>query len=267
MMWPRLMTDPKVPPLEARDFRSLNIRGRLKRGVTLAQAQTELSVIARDLERAYPDTNRNQTHRRAHRTAGEDCGAPADGHAAGDAHLLAAAVLFVACANVAGLLASRAPVRAREIALRLAIGAGRSRVVRQLVTESVLIAVLGGVAGLAVGYAGVTMFRQMQIPTDLPIVASFELDRRALLVSLVVALVSAVLFGLAPAIRSTRADLTAVMKATDAAGFGRRRRGAARCWSPGKWRCRSSCSWWPRSSIAAFSSSSAAVRASAPIIC
>ena len=78
--------------------------------------------------------------------------------------------------------------------------------------------------GLGVGYAGVTMFRQFQIPTDLPIVASFELDRRALLVSLVVALVSAVLFGLAPAIRSTRADLTAVMKATDAAGFGRRRR-------------------------------------------
>ena len=87
-----------------------------------------------------------------------------------------------------------------------------------------LIAVVGGVLGLGVGYAGVTLFRQIQIPTDLPIVATFELDRRALLVSLVVALVSAVLFGLAPAIRSTRADLTAVMKATDAAGFGRRRR-------------------------------------------
>ena len=83
---------------------------------------------------------------------------------------------------------------------------------------------IGGVLGLGVGYAGVTLFRQIQIPTDLPIVAVFELDRRALLVSLVVALVSAILFGLAPAIRSTRADLTAVMKATDAAGVGRRRR-------------------------------------------
>jgi hypothetical protein len=68
------------------------------------------------------------------------------------------------------------------------------------------------------------LFRQFQIPTDLPFVASFELDRRALLISLVLALVSAVLFGLAPTIRSTRADLIAVMKGTDAAGFGRGRR-------------------------------------------
>ena len=103
--------------------------------------------------------------------------------------MLAAAVLFVACANVAGLLTSRAPVRAREIALRLAIGAGRPRVIRQLITESVLIAIAGGVLGLGVGYAAVTLFSQIQIPTDLPIVPSFELDRRALLVSLVVALV------------------------------------------------------------------------------
>jgi putative ABC transport system permease protein len=108
--------------------------------------------------------------------------------------------------------------------MRLAIGAGRPRIVRQLITESMLIAVVGGAAGLGVGYAGVRLFRQFQIPTDLPIVASFELDQRALLVSLVVALLSAVLFGLAPAIRATRTDLTAVMKATDAAGFGRRRR-------------------------------------------
>ena len=141
--------------------------------------------------------------------------------------MLAAAVLLVACANVAGLLTSRAPLRAREIALRMAIGAGRFRVIRQLITESVLIAVIGGAAGLGVGYAGVTLFRQVQFPTDLPISPSFDLDRRALLVSLVVALVSAILFGLAPAIRSARADLNAVMKASDAAGDGRRRWGRA----------------------------------------
>jgi predicted permease len=121
-------------------------------------------------------------------------------------------------------MASRAPMRSREIALRLAIGAGRARVVRQLVTESVLIAAIGGAAGLAVGYAGVLLFRQFQIPTDFPIVPSFDLDRRALTLSLVVSLISAILFGLAPAVRSTRTDLTAAMRATDAAGFGRRRR-------------------------------------------
>jgi predicted permease len=227
MMWPGLVPDSRVPPFEARDVRTLDVRGRLKRGVTLAQANTELSVIAGDLERAYPDTNRNQTITARTELQARIAAAPPIARLLVMLNLLAAAVLFVACANVAGLLASRAPVRAREIAMRLAIGAGRPRIVRQLITESLLIAVLGGVLGLGVGYTGVTMFRRFQIPTDLPIVASFELDRRVLLVSLVVALLSAVLFGLAPAIRSTRADLTTVMKSTDAAGFGRRRWGRA----------------------------------------
>src|SRR5206468_11466395 len=93
---------------------------------------------------------------------------------------LALAVLFVACANVAGLLTSRAPVRAREMALRLAIGAGRGRLVRQLVTESLLIALAGGMLGLGIGYAGMTLFRQIELPTDLPVMLSFQMDRRVL---------------------------------------------------------------------------------------
>jgi predicted permease len=137
---------------------------------------------------------------------------------------LALAVLLVACANVAGLLTSRAPARAREVALRLAIGAGRGRLVRQLVTESLLLAIAGGVLGLGVGYAGMTLFRQIEIPSDLPIALAFEMDRRALLFSLFVAMGSAVLFGLVPAIQGTRADLTAVMKAADSVAPGRRRR-------------------------------------------
>ena len=137
---------------------------------------------------------------------------------------LALAVLFVACANVAGLLTSRAPARAREMALRLAIGAGRGRLVRQLVTESLLVAIAGGVAGLGVGYAGMRLFRQIEIPTDLPIALAFQMDRRALAFSLVAAVASAVLFGLVPAIQATRTDLTAVMKASDSVAEGRRRR-------------------------------------------
>jgi putative ABC transport system permease protein len=133
-------------------------------------------------------------------------------------------VLLVACGNVAGLLTSRAPVRAREMALRLAIGAGRGRLVRQLVTESLLIAAAGGLLGLAVGYAGMMLFRQIEIPTDLPILLAFRIDRRALVFSLVVAALSAVVFGLVPAIQATRTDLTAVMKASDAVSLGGRRR-------------------------------------------
>ena len=224
MMRPRLSPDPKRRPLEDRDLRNVTIKGRLKPGVTISEAQSELTVIAKDLERAYPDANRNrkltvQTELQARIAQDQP-----DAMLMAMLTTLAAAVLFVACANVAGLLASRAPVRAREIALRLAIGAGRPRVIQQLITESLLIAIAGGVLGLGIGYASMLVFRRLRIPTDLPIILSFQLDRRALVFGFAVALVSAVLFGLAPAIRSTRADLTSVMKATDAAGFGRRRR-------------------------------------------
>lgn len=223
MMWPRL-TDRHNEPLEARDFRNLEIKGRLAPGVTMSQAQTELSIMAVDLERAYADTNRNQRMTVRTELQNRIANAPPVALLLVMLTMLAAAVLFVACANVAGLLTSRAPLRAREMALRLAIGAGRRRVIRQLITESVVTAIMGGVLGLGLGYAALALFRQIKIPTDLPIVAVFEFDRRALVFSLAVALVSAVLFGLAPAIRSTRADLSAVMKATDAAGPGGRRR-------------------------------------------
>ena len=224
MMWPRLTPDPNARPLEARDARRLTIKGRLKPGVTISQAQTELTVIAKDLGRAYPETNRSRdlvVRTELQTRMAQD---RIDTVVIGMLVTLAGVVLFVACANVAGLLTSRAPVRAREIALRLAIGAGRLRLIRQLITESALIALIGGGLGVVVGYAGVTLFRQIRVPTDLPVSITLELDRRTLVFSLVIALVSAVLFGLAPAIQATRVDLTAVMKATDAAGSGRRRR-------------------------------------------
>jgi macrolide transport system ATP-binding/permease protein len=224
MMSARLVIDPKAASLQARDARNLTLKGRLKPGVSQTEAQTELTTIAADLERAYPDTNKNR--RMAVRTElqARIAQSPPDAMLIAMLSTLALAVLFVACANVAGLLTSRAPVRAREMALRLAIGAGRGRLVRQLVTESLLIAIAGGVLGLGVGYAGMTLFRQIELPTDLPIAISFQLDRRALLFSLAVSFASAVLFGLVPAMQATRTDLTAVMKASDSVAPGRRRR-------------------------------------------
>jgi len=88
---------------------------------------------------------------------------------------LSMAVLLTACINVASLLTSRAPARAKEMALRLAIGAGRGRLIRQWITESLLIALVGGVLGIGVGYAGVRLFQQIQMPTDLPITLSIHL--------------------------------------------------------------------------------------------
>jgi predicted permease len=224
MMAPALMRDARVGSLEVRDTRNLTIKGRLAKGVTQAAAQAELDKIAADLARAYPDTNKNQ--RLAIRTElqARIAQSPPDAMLIAMLATLALAVLIVACANVAGLLTSRAPVRAREMALRLAVGAGRWRLIRQLITESLLLAVAGAVAGLGVGYAGITLFRRIELPTDLPLLLTFEMDRRALVFSLAVAVVSAVLFGLSPAIQATRADLTAVIKTGDGAAPGRRRR-------------------------------------------
>src|SRR4029079_10855897 len=105
-----------------------------------------------------------------------------------------------------------------------AIGAGRGRLVRQLITESLLVAIAGGVLGLGVGYAGMVLFTEIEIPTDLPIALGFQLDRRALLFSLAVSVASAVMFGLVPAGQAPRADRSAIITASDAAAPGRRRR-------------------------------------------
>ena len=224
MMSSQFLNDPKTASLQARDARNLTLKGRLARGVSQATAQAELTTIGTDLTRAYPDTNKNRrlvVRTELQARMAED---PPDATLVAMLATLALAVLFVACANVAGLLTSRAPARAREMALRLAIGAGRGRLVRQLITESLLIALAGGVAGLGIGYAGMMLFRQIEIPTDLPIALAFQMDRRALLFSLAVSVASAVLFGLVPALHAARADLTAVMKAGDSVAPGRRRR-------------------------------------------
>jgi predicted permease len=215
-MWPRFVSDPKVKPLEARDFRELSVKGRLKPGVTVTQAQAELVGIAKTLERAYKETNKNRSvavrtelQRRLEQS-------PPDAEIAAMLTVLAMAVLLVACANVAGLLLSRAPVRAREMALRLAIGAGRPRLIRQLLTESLLVAIAGGLLGLAVGYAGVDFLSRLQPPTDLPIQLSIQLDQRALLFSLTVSLLSAIFFGLAPALQTTRTDVISALRTAGA---------------------------------------------------
>ena len=224
MMSASLLADPKEASLEARDARNLTLKGRLKASVSQTQAQTELNAIAANLQREHPNTNKNRGLAIRTELQARMAQSPPDAMLIAMLSTLAVAVLFVACANVAGLLTSRAPVRAREMALRLAIGAGRGRLIAQLVTESVLMAIAGGILGLAVGYAGMNVFRQIQLPTDLPIMLSFQMDRRALMFSLMVAVASAVLFGLIPAIQATRTDLTAIIKSGDAVAPARRRR-------------------------------------------
>ena len=210
--------------LENRGVRVLTVKGRLKAGVSLAQAQSELNSIAQGLEQEHPDTNRGQgvlvqseLRRRFSRS-------PIDGMIVAMMMVLSLCVLLVACANVAGLLLSRARARTREIAVRLAIGAKRANLIRQLLLESLLVALAGGGIGIGVAYIGVHFLSRITIPTDLPIGITVELDNRVLLVALAASLASTLVFGLVPAIGASRVNLIPALKAADAdTAHGKRR--------------------------------------------
>jgi putative ABC transport system permease protein len=221
MMYPSVTANPKA--LETRDQRDFAVKGRLRGGVSMAQAQAELNTFARNLERAFPATNRNQNMVVRTELQTRIAADPIDSALSAMLLTLSTAVLLVACINVASLLTSRAPARAKEMALRLAVGAGRGTLIRQLITEGLLIALAGGLFGVAFGYGGVRILREIQLPTDLPISLSFQLDQRVLFFSLVVSVFSVLLFGLIPAMQTTRIDLASAMKTADAAAYGRSR--------------------------------------------
>lgn len=209
--------------LTRRDVRWLTVKGRLKAGISVAQAQADLTAIAAQLQKMYPQTNRNQRIRVQSEFELRARQSPPNVALVVMLCLLALCVLLVACANVAGLLLSRARSRSREIAIRLAIGANRGGLVRQLLLENLLLAIAGGIAGIAVAYAGAKFFSRLPIPSDLPIVFAVGLDRRVLFFTLAVSLLSTLLFGLTPALGTTRPELVPALKAADADSVGRRR--------------------------------------------
>ena len=129
-------------------------------------------------------------------------------------------VLMVACANVANLLLARATARQKEIAVRLAMGAGRGRLVRQLLTESVLLALLGAVAGFLLAAVAARAISRFELPLPFPIVFDFTVDWRVLAFTAGLSILTGVLFGLAPALRSTRPDVVAALK-NETTVFGR----------------------------------------------
>lgn len=219
-------TNPLKNFFEDRDDRELTVRARLKPGITLQQARNELALLAQNLERDYPKLNRSRgaaVHTQFEmRTRGDDI----NWKFGVIFVILALSVLLVACTNVAGLLLSRARTRTREIAVRLAIGAGRSRLIRLLLTESLVLAFLGGLAGITIGYAVVAWFQSNQniiFMTDLPLRIPFRMDTRVLLVSLALSLVSALFCGVVPALQSSKAELVNGLKSADVDVPGRKR--------------------------------------------
>jgi predicted permease len=209
--------------LEKRDVRWLTVKGRLKPGASIGQASGDLMSISKRLEQMYPQSNRNQRVEVQTEFEMRVKQSPPNAALAAMLLLLALAVLAVACANVTGLLLSRARARSRELAVRLAIGAGRGAVVRQLLVENLLLALAGGAAGIVVAYGGAAFFNSIPIPSDLPIAFHTSVDQRMLMFTPAVALISTFLFGLTPALQTTRLDLVSTLKAGDA-DSGRRRR-------------------------------------------
>jgi putative ABC transport system permease protein len=177
-MSPRLTN---VNNLDRRQARRLSLKGRLRPGVGTSQAQADLGAIADVLRKTYPETDGNLRVRVESQFEYQVKSSPPTTAFDAMLGLLAVCVLLVACANVAGLLLSRAGARAREIAVRLAIGAGRSSLVRQLLIENLLLAIAGGAAGLSLAYAVVRFFNSLLLPTDIPIKFAVEVDGRVLL--------------------------------------------------------------------------------------
>jgi predicted permease len=205
-------------PLEDRAARSWEVRGRLNAGVSRQSAQAELSALWKTLAQRYPEANRNRMMAVRTELQTRIRSNPANAILSAMMTALAAIVLIIACANVANLMLGRARARSREMAIRLALGVSRTRLLRQLLTESLFVALLGGSLGLAFAYGGIRFLEstaQTVVPSDIPVVISPQLDLRVLVFSLVAAVASALLFGLAPAWQSLKTDLVPALKSTE----------------------------------------------------
>ena len=231
MMWPALIGNgaagDSVSPLEQRERRSLLVKARLRDGVTFDEAAAQVASIGATLAEDHPETSRG--YEMYARTEIEDRIATSSivGTTVFLMLILGILVLLVACTNVAGLQASRAPARAGEISLRLSLGASRARIVRQLFTENAILATIGGLAGIGVGYLGVQLWRQVVVNSDVAIDLAFRMDGRFLLVSTAVAVLSVFLFGFAPALQAARTSLIGMVRRSGqgligAVGWGRR---------------------------------------------
>jgi predicted permease len=197
-----------------RDEHALHVIGRLKPGLSRAQAQAGVTLLASQLEAEFPETNKTVRARIIpERLARPEANSADQTPVVAAVFLvLVALVLLVACVNVINLIMVRATGRQREIAVRAALGAGRTRLVRQLLTESVILALLGGLAGAAVGRVCASVIAGIQLPGDLPFRFNLEFDWRVFGYIAAVALASGVGVGLLPAVRASRADLNSVLR-------------------------------------------------------
>ena len=208
--------------LENRGADNIFVQGRLKPGVSSAEAQTALNGIASQLEREFPNINEGK---RVALSPPGLVGLALRGPVLGFAGLLMAVVglvLLLACTNLANLLLARAAQRRREIAVRLALGASRFRLVRQLLTESLLLAFAGGALGLLPAFWLVGLASPFKLPLNVPLAIEIFVDYRVFAFTFLLSLATGVLFGLLPALQATKTDLVPSLK--DEVSFGGHRR-------------------------------------------
>lgn len=194
-----------------RDRRFLQVMARLRPGVSIDEAQAEMETVGARLEEQYPDTNRSVGVRIVPLRAALNFAHQILQVLSAVLFLANLFVLLIACANVSSLLLARALGRAREVAIRTALGASRRRLVRLFLTESLVMAIAGGTFGTMIALWLVDLAARA-IPEDLYRVGELTVDRPALLFALVISIGAALMFGLPPALRASRADLSASFK-------------------------------------------------------
>lgn len=199
--------------LTRRGSRWMKMIGRLKPGVSVEQAQAAMTTIAAGLEQAYPESNQNTIATLFPVSKVDPIGYPQLVSVAGLLLSVVGVVLLIACANVANLLLARASARRREIAVRLAMGARRSRLIRQLLTESLLISLAGGIAGLLLASWTVDVLKAATPPDGIfSFSLDYHLDGRVLAFTFALSLLTGVIFGLAPALQASKPDLVPALK-------------------------------------------------------
>ncbi len=215
--------------MQDRDSRIMRVMARVKPGVNFAQAQASFDVIAQRLAKQYPATDKNVTVHlyREQMARSQPLGNNVIVVMAGFFLVLAALVLLLACMNVANVLLARATVRQREMGLRAALGASRGRLIRQMLTESVLLGLLGGIGGILIGnWLNPGDLARLLMVTSLPLHLDVSFDWHVFAYAFGAALLSGIVIGLWPAFRSSRADVNSLLQEggrSDTAGAGRQR--------------------------------------------